>query len=41
METFQQTQQQTAEVEAEAVQNGFVKLEERFGVVIYRNDAGF
>ena len=41
METFQQTQQQTAEIEAEAVQNGFVKLEERFGVAIYRNDAGF
>lgn len=41
METFQQTQQQTAEIEAEAVQNGFTKLEERFGVAIYRNDAGF
>jgi hypothetical protein len=41
METFQQTQQQTAEIEVEALQNGFVKLEERFGVAIYRNDAGF
>ena len=41
METFQQTQQQTAEIEVEALQNGFTKLEERFGVAIYRNDAGF
>jgi len=41
METFQQNQQQTLAVEAEAVRNGFVKLEERFGVAIYRNDAGF
>lgn len=41
METFQQTQDQTKQVEQEALQNGFVKLQERFGVAIYRNDAGF